>query len=209
MTKNLGFVNAISCSQYLTFCLCPCAPILVCRLAWQIILSCNSCYPTSGWSQKMSLKIVFELISCACACFVVVILLFLHVSCCEFSIFACQQIKLLHVHVHVSSFGASVPKLKKYCMSEKEVLEALSCIQRQFNLDHSNIMIFKWMHDITYITEISLNVTFNNNTHNITVCIVGVYTVCSFEFGRSYFCPTEIWNWFTQSWICPLSNFII
>ena len=26
-------------------------------------------------------------------------------------------------------------------------------------------------------------------------------TVYSFEFAQSYFCPTEIWNWFAQSWI--------
>ena len=34
-------------------------------------------------------------------------------------------------------------------------------------------------------------------------------TVYSFEFAKSYFHPTEIWNWFSQSWICPLSNCMI
>ena len=36
-----------------------------------------------------------------------------------------------------------------------------------------------------------------------------VATVYSFEFAQSYFCPTEIWDWFAQSWIRPLSSFII
>ena len=36
-----------------------------------------------------------------------------------------------------------------------------------------------------------------------------VATVYSFEFAQSYFRPTEIWDWFAQSWIRPLSSFII
>ena len=32
-------------------------------------------------------------------------------------------------------------------------------------------------------------------------------TVYSFKFAQSYFRPLEIWNWFAQSWIRPLSNF--
>ena len=30
-----------------------------------------------------------------------------------------------------------------------------------------------------------------------------VATVYSFEFAQSYFPPTEIWDWFAQSWIRP------
>ena len=33
-------------------------------------------------------------------------------------------------------------------------------------------------------------------------------TVYSFEFAQSYFRPSWIWNWFTQSWICPFSILI-
>ena len=32
-------------------------------------------------------------------------------------------------------------------------------------------------------------------------------TVYSFEFTQSYFRPVEIWDWFTQSWIRPHTNF--
>ena len=34
-------------------------------------------------------------------------------------------------------------------------------------------------------------------------------SVYSFKFAQSYFRPTEIWDWFAQSWIRPLSSFII
>ena len=34
-------------------------------------------------------------------------------------------------------------------------------------------------------------------------------TVYSFEFAQSYFRSIEIWNWFAQSWIRPLPNFLI
>ena len=34
-------------------------------------------------------------------------------------------------------------------------------------------------------------------------------TVYSFKFAQSYFPPKKTWDWFAQSWIRPLSNFVI
>ena len=35
------------------------------------------------------------------------------------------------------------------------------------------------------------------------------FTVYNFEFAQFNFCPIEIWDWFAQSWIRPLYNFLI
>ena len=55
---------------------------------------------------------------------------------------------------------------------------------------------FDWL----YLHNMAVSKKYSANLEN---------TVYSFEFAQSYFRPTEMQDWFPQSWICPLSSFII
>ena len=71
----------------------------------------------------------------------------------------------------------------------------------------TNVVLF---YKLTYIYKFNILIYGLCISKSLGIPILSYrYTVYSFEFAQSYFRPIEIWNWFAQSWIRPISNFRI
>ena len=63
----------------------------------------------------------------------------------------------------------------------------------------------KYEVSISYGSKVLVKVIVDNRQ---TIRQNKINTVYSFEFLTSYFCPKQIWDWFAESWIRPISNFL-